>query len=81
VLFDLRMTIALRGDLTLLAATLNKPAKGRRPRCVTLGPWRLKMRTVLVVDDESRFRVVAAQTLSKVDFEVLEAIEGAVHSD
>jgi CheY-like chemotaxis protein len=77
-----RKTIEVRGDLTLLAATLNNQLKGR-PLCVSLGPSHfppmktpLARPTALVIDDNPLFRRLTVDTLRKTGLQVMEAKDG-----
>ncbi len=76
-------TIEARGDLTLLAATLNNQLKGEGPvRRTGLSYFQMPNTaspaepTVLVVDDDPLCRSMVATTLSRQGFEVIVASDG-----
>jgi CheY-like chemotaxis protein len=79
-------TIDTRGDLTLLAATLNNQLKGDGPGASHWGlvfppmnrnalPSRPRP-TVLVIDDDPRCRAAIARTLHQQGCEIVEAYDG-----
>jgi CheY-like chemotaxis protein len=77
-------TTDTRGDLTLLAATLNNQLKGDGPGASRWGLVFVPMRknglpsrpTVLVIDDDPRCRAAIAHTLQCHGCDILEASDG-----